>query len=299
MSPLPSRPLLLAAVTAVALILSACGSPSGDTTAGGSPSDPAALSVVAAFYPLQYAAERVGGERVAVTGLTPAGAEPHDLELTAQQVGQVAEADLVLYVPGFQPAVDEAVAQQAGGTALDVTKGISLLPGDPHVWLNPLNMSAIGESIRARLTELDAASASTFSDGAAALSSDMSALDEEWSTGTATCQNRDLVVSHEAFGYLAEQYDFTQVGISGISPETEPSPQKVAEIARFVQDNGVTTVYFETLVDPKVAQTVAAEAGVSTAVLDPLEGLAPGSDQDYTSVMRTNLETVRGGQQCA
>ncbi|MEZ5115822.1 MAG: metal ABC transporter substrate-binding protein [Candidatus Nanopelagicales bacterium] len=293
----------LAALFVVALGLAGCSS-AADGPASGEPSSSAdaaagsTVSVVAAFYPLEYAAQRVGGDRVTVTGLTPAGAEPHDLELTAQQVAQVADADLVLYLPGFQPAVDEAVAQQAPDTSLDVTEGLTLLPGDPHVWLNPLNMAAIGESVAERLSTLDATGAGAFADGAASLSADMTALDQEWAQGTATCENRDLVVSHEAFGYLADRYDLTQVGISGISPEAEPSPQQVAEIARFVRDNGVTTVYFETLVDPQVAQTVADEAGATTAVLDPLEGLAPGSDQDYLSVMRTNLDTVRTGQRC-
>jgi zinc transport system substrate-binding protein len=131
------------------------------------------------------------------------------------------------------------------------------------------------------------------------LTEQLGALDSEWKAGTTTCANRDLVVAHEAFGYLAKRYGFAQVGISGLSPDAEPSPAKVAEVADFVRANGVRTIYFETLVDPKVAETVAAETGAATAALDPLEGLAEGSTDDYLSVMRTNLETVRKGQPCS
>ena len=290
------------------------------TAASGSGSRAATtLDVVAAFYPLQYAAERIGGDAVSVTNLTAPGAEPHDLELTPQQVAAIGDADLVLYVPGFQPAVDDAVKQQAASTALDMSKGITLLEGhaeeghaeeghseepqsgdakDPHIWLNPLNMVAMGGAIAGRLAELAPTAADAVTSNRKAFDEDMKALDQEWSTGTATCANRNLVVSHEAFGYLADRYKLTQVGISGLSPEAEPSAAKVAEVADFVRRNGVKTIYFETLVDPKVAQTVASETGATTAVLDPIEGLAPGATGDYTSIMRTNLETVRKGQPC-
>ena len=284
------RRLLLAPLAALLLTpLAACAGGSGGSDRP---------TVVAAFYPLAYAAEQVGGDAVDVIDLTPPGAEPHDLELTAQQVAQIAEADLVLYIPGFQPAVDEAVAQQAGDRALDVTQGIDLIPGDPHVWLDPVNMSIIGTSIADRLGTSLPDLADTAKAGAQRLSADMSALNDEWTAGTQSCTIRDLVVSHEAFGYLARAYGFTQVGIAGLSPESEPSPARLAEVAALVKDRGVTTIYYETLVDPKIAQTVAAETGATTAVLDPLEGLPPGSDGNYVSVMRDNLAQVRTRQAC-
>ncbi|MGI9196774.1 MAG: metal ABC transporter substrate-binding protein, partial [Candidatus Nanopelagicales bacterium] len=274
------RRLLLAPLAALVLTgLAGCAGGSGGSDQP---------TVVAAFYPLAYAAEQVGGDAVDVIDLTPPGAEPHDLELTAQQVAQIAEADLVLYIPGFQPAVDEAVAQQAGDRALDVTQGIDLIPGDPHVWLDPVNMSIIGTSIADRLGTSLPDLADTATAGAQRLSADMSALNDEWTAGTQSCTIRDLVVSHEAFGYLARAYGFTQVGIAGLSPESEPSPARLAEVAALVKNRGVTTIYYETLVDPKIAQTVAAETGATTAVLDPLEGLPPGSDGNYVSVMRDN-----------
>ena len=298
-------PVLTLAATA-ALTLAAC---SGGSDSGGSSNPDGRPTIVAAFYPLAYAAEQVGGANVQVIDLTPPGAEPHDLELSPTQVAQISEADLVLYIPGFQPALDEAVAQVAGDRALDVTAQIPLLPaegadgqasgGDPHVWLNPLNMSIIGQEISTRLSAIDAATATDFAAGSAALDASMTSLNDEWVAGTTTCQSRDLVVSHEAFAYLAAQYDFTQVPIAGISPDTEPSPARLAEIADFVRANGVTTIYYETLVDPKVAETIAAETGATTAVLDPIEGLAEGSTQDYVTLMQANLSAVRAGQGCS
>ncbi len=310
----PSRRLALPALALMAVgLLAACGGSA--TPSDGSTSPSTGPTIVAAFYPLAYAAEQVAGPDATVINLTPPGAEAHDLELTAQQVAQIADADLVLYIPGFQPAVDEAVEQQAGDRALNVTEAIELLPaeehgdehageeehaaldGDPHVWLNPLNMATIGGEIAARLSS-NSSIAATAEKGASDLRASMEALNAEWAAGTAACTIRDLVVSHEAFGYLAAAYGFTQMGIAGLSPEAEPSPARLAEVAKFVKDNGITTIYYETLVDPKVAQTVAAETGAATAVLDPLEGLPEGYVGDYVTVMKDNLAQVRAGQGC-
>lgn len=292
----PSRRLALPALALMAVgLLAACGGSATPSDGSTSPSN--GPTIVAAFYPLAYAAEQVAGPDATIINLTPPGAEAHDLELTAQQVAQIADADLVLYIPGFQPAVDEAVEQQAGDRALNVTAAITLLPGDPHVWLNPLNMATIGDEVAARLSS-NSSIAATAEKGASDLRASMEALNAEWAAGTSACTIRDLVVSHEAFGYLAAAYGFTQVGIAGLSPEAEPSPARLAEVAKFVKDNGITTIYYETLVDPKVAQTVAAETGAATAVLDPLEGLPEGYDGDYVTVMKDNLVEVRAGQGC-
>ena len=285
-------------LTALALagtaLLAAC---TGSADSTGDP-DSTATKVVAAFYPLAYAADRVGGADVTVTSLTPPGVEPHDLELSAAQVAEIAEADLVLYVKGFQPAVDEAVAQQAADHSIDVAASLDLLDSDPHVWLDPSNMAAIGEQVVERLADLDPAARAALTANAAALTSAMTDLDAAFADGLATCRSRDLVVSHEAFGYLAAAYGLTQVGISGLSPEAEPSPARMKEVADLVTAKGIDTIYYETLVDPKVAQTVADETGATAAVLDPLEGLAPDSTGDYVSVMTANLATLVAGQGC-
>ena len=314
----------------VALLLSACGGGSSADTSPSPGADGGPLRVVAGFYPLAYAAHQVGGNGIEVINLTPPGGEAHDLELGPQQVAEIGEADLVLYIPGFQPALDEAIAQVAPDRALNVTEAIALLPaedhsedgpseddhseeeagheddpghdgdalaGDPHVWLNPLNMATIGDEIATRLSAID--SEGPFTAGAASLSAAMGSLNTQWLDGTIQCRSRDLVVSHEAFGYLAQQYNFTQVGIAGLSPDAEPSPARIAEVIDLVRANGVTTIYYETLVDPKVAETLAAETGTTTAILDPLEGLAEGATGDYVTIMQTNLEQVQIGQGCS
>jgi zinc transport system substrate-binding protein len=286
------------AVTACVLALGV-GTLAGCRGSGPAPGADGRPSVVAAFYPLQYAAQSVGREAIDVTSLTPPGVEPHDLELTAAQVAAISEADLVLYVKGFQPAVDEAIAQQAPDRAVDVSAGLSRLGDDPHVWLDPANMASIGTAVADRLAQADPNQAAAFAKNAMAFSTSMNDLDAQFSQGLANCRSRDLVVSHEAFGYLANAYDLTQIGISGLSPEAEPSPARMKEIADLVTAKGVTTIYSETLVDPKVAQTIADETGATTARLDPLEGLTQGSTGDYSSIMTTNLATLRTGQGCS
>lgn len=286
------RGLVSAVVTALA-VLTLAGCRTSAPAADGRP------TVVAAFYPLQYAAQAVGKDTVSVSSLTPAGVEPHDLELTAAQVAEIAQADLVLYVKGFQPAVDEAVAQQAADRAVDVSASLPLLGNDPHVWLDPANMAAIGTTVANRLAEIEPDSAATLAKNATDLSAKMSALTDEFSAGLATCRSRDLVTSHEAFGYLAHAFDLTQIGLSGLSPDAEPSPARMKEVADLVASKGITTVYYETLVDPKIAQTIADETGAAVAKLDPLEGLAPDSTGDYVSVMRDNLATLKTGQGCS
>jgi zinc transport system substrate-binding protein len=305
---------LAAVVTAGALTmtLSACG----DVPAAGNGEK--AVDIVAAFYPLQFVAERVGGDAVRVTNLAKPGAEPHDLELNPAQVGQIADAKLVIYLKGFQPAVDEAVTQEAGDKAFDAAAAVPLIKGgdehghegdetpkpgeaaanDPHLWLDPTRLATVGDKLAERLSAVDADHAADYRARAATLRSDLEKLDQEYATGLKTCQRREIVTSHTAFGYLADRYKLEQIGITGITPEDEPSPQHLAKVAEEAREHKATTIFFETLVSPKVAETIAQEIGAQTAVLDPIEGLQPGSSDDYVSVMRKNLETLRPALGC-
>jgi zinc transport system substrate-binding protein len=307
---MPKRriPLLAAAVGVLALGgLAACGD--NDASAG---SDK--VSVVAAFYPLQFIAERVGADAVTVTNLAKPGAEPHDLELNPQQVREVADADLVVYLKGFQPAVDETVAQQAAHRSFDVATVQPLLNAsaadeeeggqdhlggkDPHVWLDPTRLAAIADQLAGRLGAVDKAHAADYTVRATGLRTDLTALDAEYASGLRTCQRHEIVTSHSAFGYLAARYHLRQIGITGLSPEDEPTPQHLAAVAAQARQLGATTIFFETLVSPKVAEAVANEVHATTAVLDPIEGLQPGSSDDYFSVMRRNLTTLRTALGC-
>jgi zinc transport system substrate-binding protein len=289
------------ALTLAAPLLAACTG--SGRAADGKP------GIVASFYPLQYVTQRIAGDRATVTSLTPPGAEPHDLELTPRNVASVADADLVVYLHGFQPAVDDAVKNEAADAGQDVTPAADLdrtltedggTGADPHFWLDPVRLSAVATLIEQRLEKVDPAGAATFRSNLTAVTRDLTALDGEMRAGLATCANTNLVTSHEAFGYLAERYRMKQVGISGLIPEAEPDPATLARVADFVRANGVRTIYYETLVSPAIAKTVAGATGARTAVLDPIEGLTPQSEgSDYLAVMRSNLAHLREGQACS
>jgi len=248
--------------------------------------------VVAGFYPLAFAAESVGGDDVEVTNLTPAGAEPHDVELSPRDVEAVQSADVVLYLGrDFQPALEDA-AQSSEGDAIDLLEGQDLREGDPHVWLDPLRFAQVVERIGAELGG---------EARARQLASELRALDEEYRAGLADCDRHELVTAHDAFGYLAERYGLEVIPITGISPEAEPSPRDLERVADLVRDRGVTTVFVETLLSPEIGETVAREAGAETAVLNPLEGLTEeelARGEDYFSLMEANLEALRDGLGC-
>ncbi|MFS0699193.1 metal ABC transporter substrate-binding protein [Cellulomonas sp. 179-A 4D5 NHS] len=300
---------------AAALALGGCAS---------TPADDGRLSVLASFYPLQVVAAGVGGDRVSVDSLTPPGAEPHDLELSPAQVARLGAADLVVYLADFQAAVDDAVAASPPERALDAADVVELLDAepegeahedeahegetaeehaehgahDPHFWLDPSRMPALVDAVADELSELDPENADEYVANAAALSERFTELDAAYETGLATCASRVLVTSHAAFGYLADRYDLEQVAVAGIDPEGEPSPARLAEIGEVIRSEGVTTVFFETLVSPEVAESLAADVGATTAVLDPLEGLADDS-QDYFSIAESNLDALKVALSCS
>ena len=315
--------LLLPALAAAGL-LSACGSGSSEGTAGGS-APGGKVSVVASFYPIEFAVQQVGGDHVTVTSLTKPGAEPHDVELSPKDVTAVAEAGLVVYAKGFQPAVDTAVDQEGRQHAFDVATVANLdlaappeaeahvgddthtdapqdpaAAKDPHFWLDPQRYAAVASAIGQRLGEADPANAATYAQNATAFTATLTGLDAEFRSGLASCTRKDLVTSHAAFGYLSDRYGFTQVPIAGLSPDVEPSAAQLAQVADFVKAHGVTTIYAETLVEPAFAETVAKSTGAHVATLDPIEGLTSTSaGHDYVEVMRSNLATLEAGQGCA
>jgi len=295
---------LLATVVAMGLT-AACGVSGGPGGADGR------LRVVAAFYPLYEAAERVGGDRVQVSNLTPAGSEPHALELSSRQVDRIEDAAVLLFLGrGFQPALEKAAAR-AKGTKVDLLAGLeNLRPGgageealevDPHVWLDPLQQKAIVAQVARALAGADPANRAYYEANAEAYSRELDDLDAAFTRGLAQCERRVLVTAHAAFGYLAARYGLTQEAIAGLEPESEPSPQRLADLTAKVRASGTTTIFYETLVSPKVAQALAREAGVGTAVLDPVEGLTERerkAGRTYLSAMRENLEAIRAALEC-
>jgi len=310
---MPRRRLLaMATLCAVPLALAGCASASPTARV------PGTLTVVASFYPLQYVAQQVGGAAVRVSSLTPSGAEPHDLELSLRQTRIVGDADLVLYLSGFQPAVDAAIQARAPRHVLDAATTANLVsfasegaaatpspashaasgPLDPHFWLDPTRLARLAEAVGAELAQLDPANAAGYQSRAAATSADLAALDADYTQGLARCQRRELVTAHAAFGYLADRYQLHQLGIAGLEPDAQPSGARLREVSDIVRRTQVTTIFFERLVSPKVAETLASDLGIASAVLDPIEGLSdPASD--YRGVMRQNLATLRTALGCS
>lgn len=302
--------LPVAAALPLALVLAACG-----TAGGGAGDDDGTLQVLASFYPLQYVAEQVGGDLVSVDNLTPPAAEPHDLELAPSQVREVSTADLVVFQSGFQPAVDDAVEARAPEHVVDAAEehaahadeeeaagdGHDHGNADPHFWLDPTLLIPVADEVAAELGAADPDNAATYTANAEALTATLEDLDAEYAAALEPCAGETLVTSHAAFGYLAERYGLTQVGISALDPEAEPSPARLREIGAVVADDDVQTIFTETLTSPKVAETLAADLGVATAVLDPLEGLSTEATEagaDYISVMDTNIATITEGLDC-
>ncbi|GGL26211.1 zinc ABC transporter substrate-binding protein [Phycicoccus endophyticus] len=308
---------LPALATVSLLALAGCGSTSGDDA---SAERDGGLAVAAAFYPLQWASEQVGGDHVEVTSLTKPGAEPHDLELTPKDVTEMASADVVVYLAGFQPAVDDAVSSEAQEAGFDVSPEADLdlaAPAeghdhgeegaeeehkegqDPHFWLDPVRFEQVVTAIGERFATEDPDNAQDYRANAEATVADLKTLDEEYRTGLADCASTDLVTGHAAFGYLAERYGLSQEGIAGLSPDVEPDAATLRELAAHIEEHGVTTVYSETLVSPDLAETLARETGASVAVLDPIEGITDETQgSNYLEVMRSNLTTLEQGQQC-
>ncbi|WP_442984253.1 metal ABC transporter substrate-binding protein [Schaalia sp. ZJ405] len=377
-----------ATVAAVSFILAGCSGASSTQSAGqsdGASDKP--LSVMTSFYPLKYLTERIGGDLVSVTSLTPDGAEPHDLELSPATVDQLGRADAVVYLSGFQAAVDDAVKQNAPKTVIDVAEAVSLVDTsddprnnhpehshdhgdahddhdheghdheghdhdheahdhegldhdheahdheghdheahgdhdshedgdheghdheahdhddhdhgttDPHFWLDPDRMGQAATAIGQALAKADPKNAQHYTQNAAAVTKSMTKLSTELVEGTATCRSRTFVTAHTAFGYLADRTQLTQMGISGLSPDSTPSPARLKEIADFVKAENVSTIFTESLIDPKVAETLASDLGIKTDVLDPIESQVDSS-KDYEAVMHDNLVALRKALDC-
>lgn len=286
-------PLALLLILVTASTLAACGG-SADSASG-------ETQVVAAFYPLAEAARWVGGDLVSVTDLTPPGAEPHDLELTSKQVDAISDADLAIVTGGaFQPSVEDAARQRSAPTLIAI-KSPGIMGNDPHVWLDPRAMALVVNSTAEALAKVDAPHAKTYKNRAIAANKRLDALDLEMATGLANCDRRVIVTSHDAFDRLGKRYGIKVESIAGFSPEEDPNPRRIAELADLVKKDGVTVIFTEELVSPRVSEVLAREVGVGTEVLSPIEGLSPEaaeSGDNYFSLMRRNLRQLERALGC-
>ncbi|MFH8768631.1 metal ABC transporter substrate-binding protein [Streptomyces sp. NPDC017958] len=299
-----------AAVSALGLAtLSAC---SGASAAGNT----SKFDVVASFYPTAFLAEQIGGSHVHVTTLTTPGQEPHDLEISPQQIAGLEESDAVLYLKNLQPSVDNAVAQspvrtkidaaslttleehgnEVGGHAAahDTHEGEESGGKDPHIWLDPVRYAQVAEGVGKAFEKADPDHAADYRKNTAALVKKLDDLNTQFKDGLANTRTKVFITTHAAFGYLAERYGLTEEAINGLDPESEPSAARVKDLETMAEADGVTTVFYETLVSDRTAKTVAGDAGLRTDVLDPLEGITKKSrGTDYFSVQEANLKALR------
>ncbi|MFF2791737.1 metal ABC transporter substrate-binding protein [Streptomyces sp. NPDC058049] len=308
---------LAGAVALGATALTACSGAAAGTGGG----KDGKVGVTASFYPMAFLAEQIGKDHVKVDSLTKPGVEPHDLEITPKQTGQLGEADVVLYLKSLQPAVDKAVAQSGVKNIVDAAtltelevhgaghdhgaeeahaegEGHDHSHGeggkDPHVWLDPVKYAEIAKGVGAALEKADPDHAADYKKNTDELVGKLTALDTEFKDGLKNTASRTFITTHSAFGYLAERYGLDQEGISGVDPESEPSPARMKDLQAVAKKDNVTTVFFETLASDKTAKTLATDTGLTTDVLDPLEGIT-GTSQgaDYFEVMRSNLKNLQ------
>ncbi|MBX7546998.1 metal ABC transporter substrate-binding protein [Streptomyces sp. NPDC004232] len=301
----------LTAVTALGIgTLSACSSDKAEAANTGK------LGVVASFYPMAFLAEQIGGAHVHVTSLTSPGQEPHDLEISPKQIAMLQDSDAVVYLKNLQPSVDDAVAQSPVKTKVDAAALTTLEkhgnevgghaashdshPGeesgaeDPHIWLDPVRYAQVAQGVGKAFEKADPKHAADYEKNTAALVGKLTDLDKQFKDGLARTKTKVFITTHAAFGYLAERYGLTEEAINGLDPESEPSAARVRDLEKMARADGVSTVFYETLVSDKTARTIAGDAGLRTDVLDPIEGItAKSRGKDYFAVQEANLKALQ------
>lgn len=272
--------------------------------------------VVASFYPLYEFAREVAGDRMQAHALVPPGVEPHDWEPAPRDIATLRQARvLVVNGGGLEPWADRLAADLPDTIVVNTTAGLALTPPaggrapgaphahgpDPHVWLDPVLAQAQVDAVREGLTRADPDGAATYARNARAYTERLAALHGAFEEGLRQCARRDLVVSHAAFGHLARRYGLRQVPVMGLTPEAEPSPADLARIVRFARQEKVQYIFFETLVSPRLAETLAREVGARTLVLNPVEGLTTdeaAAGKGYVTLMEDNLRNLRTALDC-
>lgn len=314
------RTTLTAAVLATTLLV-ACGD--------AAPTDDGAVTIAAPFYALEYAATLAAGDEAHVFSVTTPGMDPHDTELSPRQMAELTQADIVIYLPLFQPAVDNAIEQAGDIRVLDVSQIIELHPADghdydhgnnaddhdddghdhdhghdhglhdPHFWTDPVLLGEVTRALTAELADLDPDNADAYLANAESAATLLGDLDADYSAGLANCERRAFIPQHAAFSYLAERYDLEQVSVAGLSPDEEPSPSRIAEVQALAAEHGITTIFFEPGHSDAIARSIATDLGLELAILDPIETISDASPgEDYAAIMRANLAALEEANAC-
>lgn len=266
------------------------------------------LQISASFYPLYYFASEIGGDKAQVIKITPAGSEPHDYEPTTKDIAEIYHSEMIVvngagFEPWYSKIKDDLLKTNI--MLIDATGGMELKKmqsTDPHVWLDPILAKQQADRILAGFTQIDSRNAEFYKVNAQKLQKEFDKLDHEYMSKLQFCKQKEFVTSHAAFGYLADRYGLTQISIAGVSPDEEPTPAKLGEVTKFAREHNVKYIFFETLVSPKLSETIANEVGAKTLVLDPLEGLSDDDKKlgkNYFTVMEDNLKTLQEALQCS
>lgn len=262
------------------------------------------IKVTASFYPLAFLAEQIGGNKVIVTNLTPPGAEPHDFEPGTRDIAQLANQDLILLNGGGLEGYVDKLKEN-----IDSKKTILMLAGqpfmsnlkDPHVWLDPVLYKKEAKVITETLIKIDPANSEFYKENAQKLSNIFDQLDLDFKNGLSNCKQKNIVTSHKAFGYLASRYGLNEIALAGLSPEQEPSSKTLVEVTTFAKTNKIKYIFFEELVSPSIAQTIAREVGAQTLVFNPLEGLTKEdvvAGKTYFTIQKENLMNLQIALEC-
>ncbi|MBI5044863.1 MAG: zinc ABC transporter substrate-binding protein [Candidatus Levybacteria bacterium] len=269
------------------------------------------LDVATSFYPVYFIASQIGGDKANVVNITPAGSEPHDYDPSPRDIATIEKGDMLILNGGVEPWADEVKENLKDTHVKIITAGEGLFlkeliedgekNQDPHIWLNPIDAKKEAKKILSGYISIDPTNKAYYEKNAQNLYSKLESLDSEFKNGLLICKNRNIITSHAAFAYLAERYSFQQIAIAGLSPDEEPSAQRLASVAAFAQAHSVRYIYFESLVSPKLSEAIAHEVGAKTLVLDPIEGISDDNlkkGADYFSVMKENLKNLQIGQEC-
>ncbi|GAB6179854.1 metal ABC transporter substrate-binding protein [Desulfotomaculum defluvii] len=271
------------------------------------------LKVYTSIYPLYDFAKRVGGDKVTVENIVPPGSEPHDWEPSPQDLAKLTKADIIILSgTGVEHWGDKIIntLDSKKLTVIHAGKSIKLIEGstshtdsqkhhqagDPHVWLDPLNAKIMVEEIFTGLAKIDTENKSYYQTNAIQFQQELDKLHLEYQDNLGKAKTKEFITSHAAFGYLAQRYGLIEIPARGLSAETEPSPADMAAIIELARKKNIDTIFFETLVNPKVSETLASELKADTLVLNPLEGLSEeelAAGENYLSVMRQNLKNLK------
>lgn len=283
----------------------------GKASKNTSVTSPNQLKVTTSFYPLYFFASQIGGDKAQVVNITPSGAEPHDYEPTTGDIARIEKSNILILNGGGLEPWGERINSELQPKTIVIDAATDLINQsvetegkvvkDPHVWIDPILAKAEVKKISEGFIKADASNKELYAKNSNQLQIQLDNLDQQFRDGLANCKQKNIITSHQAFGYIASRYGLVQIPISGLSPDLEPSPSQLIKISRFAKTIGAKYIFFETLVSPRLSQTIAQEVGAKTIVFNPLEGLTSKEAQagkNYFSIQKENLANLKIALNC-